>query len=201
MDEKIGERKMKTKTLKLSSLNPQDYPDMNIECQIVDDMKEFVGYYTEELAKRGEYPKEARKTSLVVARPGVVGEEVDTRPRVERDGKIYVIGETKGKVKVEGSMVVKNPDGEEYIVKPEAFGKKYRPTDKEGVYEPIAEPIKYVTLQHDIAFKAPWGEDMYGVKGAALNVSNLDDVYAIQNEAFNKTYTQTKEKTSHRDGK
>ncbi len=126
---------------------------------------------------------------MVTAREGKLGEEVDTRPRVERDGKIYVIGETKSKVKIEGSMIVKNPDGEEYIVKPDAFEKKYKATSTKGVYEPIAEPIKYVVLKYDIAFKAPWGEDMYGVKGAVLNVSNIDDVYAIQNEAFNKTYT------------
>lgn len=185
---------MNTKTLKLSSLNPQEYPDIEIDCQVIDDMKAFAQYYTQELAKRGEYPKNAKKTALVTARLGEIGEEVDTRPRVERDGKIYVIGETKGKVKVEGSMIVKNPDGEEYIVKPEAFAKKYKTTEQEGVYEPIAEPIKYITLRHDIAFKAPWGEDMFGVNGAALNISSLDDIYAIQNEAFNKTYTPEQEK-------
>lgn len=182
------------KTLKLTSLNPQEYPDLEIECRVVEDMKEFADFYIKELAKKGESAKKAKKTALVTARPGVVGEEVDTRPRVERDGKIYVIGETKGKVKIEGSMVVKNPDGEEYIVKPEAFNKKYKATDKEGVYEPIAEPIKYITLKHDIAFKAPWGEDMFGVKGAALNITSLDDIYAIQNEAFNKTYTPSQDK-------
>lgn len=184
---------MKTKTLKLSSLNSQEYPDIDIECQVVEDMKKFADNYIKEAEKLGEYPKNAQKTALVTAREGKVGEEVDTRPRVERDGKIYVIGETKGKVKFEGSMIVKNPDGEEYIVKPETFAKKYKASDKEGFYEPIAEPIKYIILNQDIVFKAPWGEDMYGVKGAALNITNLDDIYAIQNEAFNRTYTPFKE--------
>lgn len=93
-------------------------------------------------------------------------------------------------------MIVKNPDSEEYIVKPEAFAKKYKTIGQEGVYEPIAEPIKYIILRHDIAFKAPWGEDMFGVNGAVLNISNLDDIYAIQNEAFNKTYTPKHEKVA-----
>lgn len=181
---------METKKLKLISLNKEEYPDIEIDCQVIDNMKEFAQYYIEQLTNMGEYPKKAQKTAKVTARPGVIGEKVDTRPRVERDGKIYVIGETKGEVKVEGSMVVTNPDGEQYIVKPEAFAKKYKETKQEGVYEPIAEPIKFIILRHDIAFKAPWGEDMFGVKGAALNISSLDDIYAIQNEAFKKTYTE-----------
>lgn len=184
---------MKTKSLKLTSLNPAEYPDIEIECKEVDDMRAFAVAYTEERAKIGEYPKKAQKKALVKARLGEIEEEVDTRPRVERDGKIYVIGETKGKVKIEGSMIVKNLDGEEYIVKPEAFAKKYKATDKEGIYEPIAEPITYIILRHDIVFKAPWGEDMYGVKGAALNITSLDDINAIQNKAFDKTYFSVKE--------
>lgn len=36
---------------------------------------------------------------------------------------------------------------------------------------------------------APWGELMYGLKGSVLNVTDLDNIYAIQNEAFSKTYT------------
>ena len=86
-------------------------------------------------------------------------------------------------------MIVKNPDGEEYIVKPDKFASKYRATSEKGVYKPTDGPIKYVEIDQDIAFTAPWGEEMYGVKGAVLNISSLDDVYAIQNEAFSKTYT------------
>lgn len=189
IDKNEGNEKLNKKTLKLISLNPSEYPDREIECLVVDDMKKYTESYLRYLFAKGISPKKAKKTSFVEARLGKVGESVDTRPRVERDGKIYVIGETTGKVKIEGSMIVKNPDGEEYIVKPEAFAKKYKPTDKKGVFEPISEPIKYVTLQQDILFKAPWGEDMFGVKGAAINISNLDKIYAIQNEAFNRTYT------------
>jgi len=181
---------METKKLKLVSLNPEEYTDIEIECAVIDDMKTFTTQYILQQGSRGIYPKSARKTAQVTARVGEIGEEVDTRPRVGRDGKIYVIGETKGKVKVKGSMIVTNPDGEEYIVKPDAFAKKYKATDKEGVYEPVSSPIIYIITEYDIAFKAPWGEDMFAVKGAALNVTDLDDVDAIQNEAFSKTYTE-----------
>lgn len=180
---------MEKKTLVLSSLNKEEYPDKEVDCKVVDDMKDYASKLVQEAIANGGV-RVAKKTVKVKARLGKIGEEVDTRPRVERDGKVYVIGETKGKVKVEGSMIVVNPDGEEYIVKPEAFAKKYEATAEEGVYLPVAAPISYVILLEDIAFKAPWGEDMYGCKGAALNVSSLDDVYAIQNEAFAKTYTE-----------
>jgi len=190
----IYERKnVNMKKLKLVSLDPSKYPDKEIECYEVENMKEYAKAFIEHQAKKKIVPEVAKKTATVKARLGVVGEEVDTRPRVERDGNIYVIGETVGKIKVEGSMIVMNPDGEEYIVKPEAFGKKYAKTEEEGVYAPIAEPITYIELTQDIVFKAPWGEEMYGVKGAALNVSSLDDIYAIQNEAFKKTYTKVEE--------
>ena len=180
---------METKKLVLTSLNPGEYGDLVIDCIVVDNMQEYAMALIEAQKEMGNPPKQAQKTVSVTARKGIVGEEVDTRPRVSRDGKTYVIGETKGKVKVEGSMIVCNPDGEEYIVKPEAFLKKYKPTDVPGVFKPVGGPITVVEMPEDIAFKAPWGEDMYGVKGGVLNVSNLDDVYAIQNEAFAKTYT------------
>ncbi|MBO7528132.1 MAG: hypothetical protein J6T74_09645 [Clostridia bacterium] len=185
---------MEKKVLKLHSLNPQEYPDIEIECIAIEDMRAFTEQYISQLGLKGVYPKSAQKTASVFARLGIIGEEVDTRPRVERDGKIYVIGETKGKVKIAGSMIVTNPDGEEYIVKPEMFAKKYKPTSKEGVYEPISCPIKYIITEKDIAFKASWGEDMFAVKDAALNVTDLDEVYAIQNDAFKKTYTTIDEK-------
>ena len=176
---------MEKKKLTLTSLNKEEYPDKEVECVVVKDMKAYVQRL---LVEKGAEVRRAQKTASVSARVGVVGEEVDTRPRVERDGQVYVIGETKGKVKVEGSMIVKNPDGEEYIVKPDEFASKYRATSEKGVYKPTNGPIKYVEIDQDIAFTAPWGEEMYGVKGAVLNISS-DGVYAIQNEAFSKTYT------------
>lgn len=180
---------MKIEKLKLTSLNPSEYPDTFVDCAVIDNMEEFTKEYIKYKERKGDMVQSAKKTALVKARLGVVGEQVDTRPRVERDGHIYVIGETKGTVKVEGSMIVNNPDGEEYIVKPEAFAKKYKATEVEGVYEPLGAPIQYITLEDDICFNAPWGELMFAVKGSALNVTSLSDVYAIQNYAFATTYS------------
>lgn len=181
---------MKTKKLVLTSLNPDEYEDLTIECKVVEDMKDYATALIAAQKEAGNKPKQVKKTVSVVVREGIVGEEVDTRPRVERDGRIYAIGETKGVVKVEGSMIVCNPDGEEYIVKPNVFAERYKPTSKPGVFKPIGKPMMVIEIPEDIAFKAPWGEDMFGVKGGVLNITDLDDIYAIQNEAFAKTYTK-----------
>ncbi len=182
---------METKILKLTSLDAEKYPDIKVECKMVNDIQAYAEAFITYQKERGVNVKTAKKTALVSARVGEIGEEVDTRPRVSRDDKIYVIGETKGKVKVEGSMIVKNPDGEEYIVKPDKFASKYKETETPGVYASTDKPIKYIELTEDICFMAPWGEMMFGLKGACLNVTNIaeGDVYAIQNEAFDKTYT------------
>ena len=65
---------------------------------------------------------------------------------------------------------------------------EYPDTETPGVYQPIAEPIQYIPVVESIVFVAPWGEEMYAVEGAVLNVSELDKVYAILNAAFEKTY-------------
>lgn len=177
-----------TKKKVLVSLDQDKYQNLEIECLVVSDIKKFVEKLLVEMEKTGKEPGIAQKTATITARKGELGEEVDTRPRVERDGKIYLLNETKSKVSVEGSMIVKNPDGEEYIVKPDAFDKKYKTTDTPGMYEPIASPIKYIKLPCDISFTAPWGSEEFGLKGGILNVSDLDNIYSITNEAFNKTY-------------
>ncbi len=126
-----------------------------------------VSFY-EENDEYGIQVESAKKAALISARPGKIGEEIDTRPRVMKDGKVYVTSETKSKVKVEGSMIVKNPDGEEYIVKPDKFAAKYKETETPGVYQPIAEPIQYIPVVKSIVFVAPWGEEMYAVEGSCF---------------------------------
>ena len=172
----------------LYSLDRSKYPNRDVECKDIPDIKTYATTFVEYLKEQGIEPQYAQKTVPVTAREGIVGEQVDTRPRANYDGQMYTIEETKNSVKVEGSKVVKNPDGEEYIVKPEAFDKKYTEISP-GEYQPVSSPIKYVILQEDIVFPAPWGGEMLGLKGAALNITNLDDIYAIQNSAFESTYT------------
>lgn len=119
---------IETKKLTLFSLNESEYPSLEIECKFVNELKELVLNYV--LNKKANPVNVAKKIAPVTARLGTIGEKIDTRPRVERDGKIYVIGETMETVKIEGSMIVCNPDGEEYIIKPDAFVQRYAKTKK-----------------------------------------------------------------------
>lgn len=181
---------MDTITKTLYSANPDEYPNLDIQCKVVDDMETYVMNLLAEMEARGQYPETAKKTATVRAHEGQIGEEVDTRVRTYVDDKEYFLSETKNKVSVEGSMIVTNPDGEEYIVKPDKFAVRYQETDTPGVYLPVAEPIKYIICPENITFKAPWGEEMVAVKGAALNITCLQEIYAIQNAAFEKTYSK-----------
>ena len=188
---------MKIDTSKLTSLNPEAYPDEEVECRIIDDMESYI----KALIQQKQKVQTAQKNAVVTARPGKIGEKVDTRPRVERNGKIYVFGETKSEVTIDGSMIVKNPDGEEYIVTPKTFAEKYQETETPGVYKSVSKPINYIVLQENVVFKAPWGTEMFALKGGVLNVSNIHKVYAIQNEAFNKTYATLSKNQSMTDTK
>lgn len=178
------------KNLKLLSLN-KEYPDIEVKFTVIKDIKAYV----EEKLKKGAETLRAQKTVLVKATRGEVGQEVDTRPHCERDGKSYAFDETKSKVKVEGSMIVHNPDGEDYIVKPDKFDGKYRATAQKGVYEPIGDVIVGLRIDEDITFLAPWGSDIFAPKGSVLNITNLNDIYSITNLAFEKTYTPALKET------
>ena len=61
------------------------------------------------------------KTARITAREGIVGEEIVTRMK---DGH----EETKNTVKEEGDMVVRNPNGEEYIIDAKTFAKSMKKT-------------------------------------------------------------------------
>ena len=175
---------MKYKKVKLFSLHPEEYPDLEIEFKIIDDMKT----YAENLMQH--FPVQfAQKTAQVKARKGKLNEEVDTRARVLHDGRMYVMSETKNKVTMENSMIVTNPDGEEYILKPEKFALRYDCTHYEDIYAAKSDVIQFVYLNENIVFQSPWCGDMFAHEGAALNVTHLNDIYCIQNCLFDNTYS------------
>lgn len=137
----------------------------------------------------------AKKSAVVEARRAVLGEEVDTSPRCKIDGKVYLFSETKRVVSQKDSdldsVLVKNPDGEAYVLKGEKFAKSYTKTE-EG-YKAIDTEKKFVTVTKNICFKAPWGEMMFAPKGSKLCIEYLDsrDVYSVTNSAFESTYKLT----------
>lgn len=138
----------------------------------------------------------ASKNARVQARPAVLGEVVDTRPRCVVDGKVYFLEETQQTIAQKHidkeSVVVANPDGETYVVAGDKFVKKYEATG-DGSYMAIEGPKKFVTVTENICFKAPWGEMIYSPAGSKLCIEYLDsrDIYSVTNSAFESTYQET----------
>lgn len=140
------------------------------------------GWKSVQRARKDYSPKYYAKSARISARPGKVGEEIIT---VMKDGH----KETKNTVKNEGDMVATNPSGEQYIIDAKTFAKKYEidPSNPEQ-YRPVGGPQEFITLKENVMFTAPWGEKMMIKKGGALNVTNMDDIYGIQQAAFQETY-------------
>lgn len=62
-----------------------------------------------------------------------------------------------------GDVVVTNPSGEQYVLKPDNFAKRYQATEEEGVFlaKGMARAVANPTGA-DIQIMAPWGEPQYG---------------------------------------
>jgi hypothetical protein len=148
-----------------TQINPKDF---------VKGIKEFEPFHYE--------PQYYAKSARISARPGKVGEEITT---VMKDGH----KETTNTVKNEGDMVATNPNGEQYIIDAKTFAKKYEidPHNPER-YRPVGGAQEFMTLGGNVMFKAPWGEQMMIKKGGVLNVTNMDDIYGIQQQEFQETY-------------
>lgn len=150
-------------------INPKDFAE---------EVKGFAAYPYDTHYTPQYYAKSAR----ISARPGKVGEKITT---VMKDRH----KETTNTVKNEGDMVATNPNGEQYIIDAKTFAKKYEIDPKNpDKYRPTGGPQEFMTLGENVMFKAPWGEQMMIKKGGVLNVTNMDDIYGIQQAEFQETY-------------
>ena len=127
-----------------------------------------------------EYYK-AQKSAYVKAEKVPAGTSVDT---IMADGHV----ETSNIAGPDGAYKVTNPDGEQYLLETEEFEKNYLPAEQEGIYIPNSEARKVLDIDKNIAFKAPWGEEMLIKKGGVLVHNGPGDVYGIQSDEFKNTY-------------
>lgn len=175
-----------TKIVKLYSLDSEKYPDTEVEVEIIEDTAAQLDEFTDKEVVS------AIKCARVNAHPATVGECVDTRPRVIFDGKTYTFSETEQTISQEkvdaGAMVVKNPDGEEYVIKSkEAFDKKYRASgDKFRAVDGI-KPFR--RANKNVAIQTSWGEEQIVLAGSMICVADQNDIYSVSNAAFQGTYT------------
>jgi hypothetical protein len=123
----------------------------------------------------------AQNTAKVKAEFVPAGTVVET---IMADGHV----ETTKTAGADGGYKVTNPTGEQYLVDPAKFEKRYQPSAP-GIYEPKFDPVQVVRIEESVAFKAPWGEDMRIKAGGALVNGGGNDVYGIQPEEFEATYS------------
>ena len=125
----------------------------------------------------------AQKTAQVKAEkvePGTVVQTVLSNGHVETT-------KTAG---AEGGYRVTNPTGEQYLVDTKKFESIYDlENSKDGVYTPLPDPRKVLTVDQNIAFTAPWGTPMYIKSGGVLVHGGMKDIYGIAPDEFEETYS------------
>lgn len=168
----------------LYSLDVKSYPNIEVEVEVVEDSEKNIARMSD-----GQ-PFLAIKSAVVQARPARAGEIVDTRPRVELDGRQYTMSETIKTVTPEqeqaGAMVVTNPDGEEYLIRTaENFESRYEKTS-EG-YVAIDNAKLFVRSNGNYTVPC-WGSEQVVLKGSYFCVQDKNDIYGITNMAFDVTY-------------
>lgn len=149
---------------------------------------------TDEMTKKFASARIFAKKGKVQARTAVAGESLQT---VLADGTV----ETSNTAE-EGDVIVTNPGGEQYILKPDNFAKRYETTEDDGVYRAkgMARAFTNPTAA-DIQITAPWGELQYG--GAECMIATVYDPsnpveisadrYIIGAEEFAATYGPAEE--------
>ena len=171
----------------LHSVNPEQYPDIEVEFTRYNTATEILNEATSETVS-------GKKTVSVKARLAKVGDVVDTNPRVSIDGKVYTFSEVKRTVTEEdvknGSIIVTNPDGEEYFMGQAKFESKYNieKANEDGSYtcKPKGNIASFKKVVGNVVVNQ-WGTDWFVTDGGYV-ANNPDDCYPITNEAFNKTY-------------
>lgn len=163
-------------------------------------MAEFnIRQFVEEGVKTGVLkPVEAEKFARIIARQGQVGEVVNT---YSENGILETTNtvELDGTTQQPGWIVTKAVDGKplvdefghpnEWIITDSNFKKKYE-VDPENpeLFRPTGGKQTFVQTPVTVTFNASWGEEMTILSGGYLNITNLEDIYGIQERDFHDTY-------------
>lgn len=144
-------------------------------------------------------PAVAVKFARVLARRGVVGEEVVSYSQngiVEKVATVSEDPETKEtgwiltKLDENGEVLVDEYGHKnEWIVDPKTFAKKYDldETKEGGVYKPKGGPQIFVPIVMDVILQQ-WGSEMKIEAGGWLNITNPSDIYGISQRDFDDAY-------------
>lgn len=148
---------------------------------------------------------EATKHARIAAVKGEEGQEViswsedeNGNPIKEKVANVSVDEETGEtgwivtKTDSEGNPIVdRNGHMNQWIIGDTKFRKKYEvDPENPSIYKPVGGPQKFVETNEDLTI-SQWGEEMNMPKGSFINITNPDDMYAINPRDFNDTYTRS----------
>ena len=146
---------------------------------------------------------EAVKFARISAERGEVGQEViswsedeDGNPIQERVSTVEVDPETgepgwiATKTDSDGNPIIdKNGHTNQWIIDAKTFRKKYEEDPEHpGIFRPVGGPQKFVQTSENLTI-SQWGEKMNMPKGSYINITNPDDMYAINPRDFDDTYS------------
>ena len=163
--------------------------------KIISDIKKFVMDQLKSGVEQKKY-----KYSKIFAMQGTPGESIQT---TMSNGLVETINVGSIDKKTgEPDWIITNPAGEKYIVSDTIFHKKYEVLDlAKGIYKPKGRVQKFIQIDEDISFTAPWGEKMNISAGGYINTTDFNDIYGVQEDEFLKTYAECKENGEFVDAK
>ena len=125
----------------------------------------------------------ADKTAPVRIKHSKIGTKIITKMA---DGWL----ETENEVRRIDDVVVCGSHGEEYILNAEEFARRYEPSSNSlDSRQPKPIKQKFICIDEDITFYAPWKAVMYMRKGDVLNITDTQNIYGITAAILVTDYT------------
>ena len=148
---------------------------------------------------------EAVKHARISAEQGEAGQEViswsedeDGNPIKEKVATVALDEETgeagwiATKTDADGNPIVdKNGHLNQWIIGDKKFHEKYEvDPENPNIFKPVGGPQKFVETREGLTI-SQWGSEMNMPRGSFINVTNPDDMYAINPRDFEDTYTRS----------
>lgn len=192
---------MKEKII-LKSTNPELYPDLEIECRVLQNNE--IGAYLDTIPEERKFY--ASKHAKVRVRLGEKGELIKTVLKTTIDGREYILYEEETTVKerdyeqLTGVMTKKNDvvvtniestSNEEYVVRFDKFLNTYDIGENPNEYYPVQDWRLLSQVDENVIIVTAWGSKALCLKGGYIVTYNAEenDYNTLEKGAFESTYT------------
>ena len=197
---------MKEKII-LKSANPSDYPDLVVECKVLQNHE--IGAYLETIPEERKFY--ATKQAKVKVRLGEKGELVKTTIKTIIDGKEYILSEEETEVKEREyeqfpGVITKKTDvvvtniastsNEEYVVRFDKFLNTYDIAETPNDYYPVPEWRLLSEVDENLIITTSWGSKAVCLKGGYIVTYNAEenDYNVLEKDAYKSTYIREQAK-------